>query len=78
MEGELGALTFTVLARAVGHVVNDLNQQELANTAWAFSRAGQQNATVFVALAGAFAHHIGNFPPQILTAVRSSFHMQLQ
>ena len=46
--------------------MGNFNQQELANTAWAFGASGQKNASFFAALAAAAAQRMGNFNSQDL------------
>ena len=41
--------------------VGDFNAQELANTAWAFAKAGQPDAQLFMALARAAERRVGDF-----------------
>ena len=46
--------------------MGDFNAQELANTAWAFATAGQNDTLVFAALATVAVRRIGGFNPQNL------------
>ena len=41
---------FESLARAPEHWVDEVKPQELTNTAWAFAKADQSDATLFVVL----------------------------
>ena len=43
--------------------MGDLNPQSVANTTWAFAMAGQQDASLFAALATAANQLIGDFNP---------------
>ena len=46
--------------------MGDFNVQELANTAWAFATAGQNDALLFAALATAAERRMGDFNVQNL------------
>ena len=52
------------LERAIGRRLTDFNPQGLANSAWAFATAGQNDASLFAALATATEQHMGGFIPQ--------------
>ena len=41
--------------------MSDFNSQELANAAWAFAKAGQNDVSLFAALAAAAEWFIGDF-----------------
>ena len=47
--------------------MGDFKAQNLANTAWAFATAGQNDALLFAALATAAERRMGNFNVQNLT-----------
>ena len=44
-------------------MVTIVNQQELANTAWAVAKAAQLDEAFFAALAKAAERHLGAFSP---------------
>ena len=46
--------------------MSDFNSQELANTAWAFALADQNDAPLFVALAAAAEQRMGDLNSQEL------------
>ena len=47
---ELPHVVFEALATAAERRVSDFNTQNLANTAWAFAKAGQSDERLFAAL----------------------------
>ena len=51
----------------------NFNAQELANTAWAFARAGQSNAQLFTTLASAAEWCVANFNAQGLANTEWAF-----
>ena len=62
------------MARAAGLYLGDFNVQELANTAWAFATASQQDAELFVAaLARAVQLRLGDFNVQGLANTAWAF-----
>jgi len=54
-------LKLTALAR-----VPDFNPQDMANTAWAFAKAGHAAPELFDAIAAGAARRVGEFNPQNL------------
>ena len=48
--GQLPALLLASLAREAERRASELNAQELANTAWAFAKVGQQDEQLFKAV----------------------------
>ena len=64
---------FAVLARAAELRLGDFNVQELANTAWAFATASQQDAQLFAALARAAELRLGDFNVQSLANTAWAF-----
>ena len=59
-------MLFAALATVAEHHIGDFNMQELANTAWAFATAGQNDALLFAALATAAERQMGDFDVQNL------------
>ena len=59
-------MLFAALATVADHHVDDFNMQELANTAWAFATAGQNDALLFAALATAAERWMADFNVQNL------------
>ena len=55
---------FATLATAAEQHMGDFNVQELANTAWSFTTAGQNDALLFAALATAAEWCMGDFNVQ--------------
>jgi len=55
---------FAVLARAAEQRVGEFNEQELANIAWAFARAGQSDAQLLTALARVAERLVRSFKAQ--------------
>ena len=53
-------MLFAALATAAERRMGDFNVQNLANTAWAFEKAGQESASLFAALATVAEHHMGD------------------
>jgi len=49
---------FEALARMVEKRVGDFNTKNLANTAWAFAKAGRSNMALFVVLARAVERRV--------------------
>ena len=49
------------LVKAASRLMCDFSSQELANTAWAFATAGQNDASLFAALAKAAEQRLGDF-----------------
>ena len=43
--------------------MGEFSPQELANTAWACAKIGQEDASLFWALAGVAEQHMGAFSP---------------
>ena len=67
-----GAL-FAALTRAAELCLGDFNEQQLANTAWAFATASQQDAQLFAALAKAAELFSGDFKTQELANTAWAF-----
>ena len=59
-------MLFAALATVAEQHMDDFNVQALANTAWAFATAGQNDALLFAALATVAEHHMGDFNVQDL------------
>ena len=59
---------FSALATAAERCMGGFNPQALANTAWAFAKAGQSDASFFAALATAAERRVGGFNPQNLAS----------
>ena len=55
---------FETLAEAAKLKVTDFNAQDIANTAWAFAKAGQAEASLFAALAEAAKLKVSDFNAQ--------------
>ena len=53
--------------------LGDFKVQELANAAWAFATASQQDAQLFAALARAAELHLGDFKVQNLANTAWAF-----
>ena len=66
-------LLFAALATAAERLMGELNSQELANTAWAFARACQKDASLLAALATAVQQGMGNFIPKELANTAWAF-----
>ena len=64
---------FAVLARAAELRFGDFKVQDLANTAWAFATASQQDAQLFAALARAAELRLGDFKVQELANTAWAF-----
>ena len=54
------------MVRAAERRIGEFNAQDVANTAWAFATVTRPDEKVFMALAGATEHCIGEFTPQEL------------
>ena len=67
-----GAL-FAALARVAELRLSDFNVQHLANTAWAFATASQQDAQLFAALARVAELRLGDFKVQHLANTAWAF-----
>ena len=61
------------LARSMERRLGDCNPQELANTAWAFAKAGHPDPALFTAVAGAAERRLGSFNAQELTNTAWAF-----
>ena len=57
---------FAALATAAEQHMGDFNEQSLANTAWAFATAGQNDALLLAALATAAERRMDDFKVQEL------------
>ena len=67
------AQLFKALAREVEQRVGDFNQQNLANTAWAFATLGHSDVQLFTALAREAERRVGDFNPQELANTAWAF-----
>ena len=63
----------SALATAAERRMGELSSQELANTAWAFATAGQEDASLFAASATAAQQRMSNFSPQGLCSTAWAF-----
>ena len=72
-----GAL-FAALARVAELRLGDFKEQGLANTAWAFATASQQDAQLFAALARVAELRLGDFKLQCLANIAWAFAMAAQ
>ena len=62
----MDAQLWLTLARAAEWRVDQFNEQELANTAWAFAKASQSDVALFRLLASAVERWVSEFKPQEL------------
>ena len=53
--------------------VGDFNTQDLANTAWAFAKAGHPDEQLLTALARVAKLHLGDFTPHFLAIAAWGF-----
>ena len=61
------------MARAAERCMSDFKAQELANTAWAFAKAGQSDVQLFVAMASEVKRLMDNFSAQELVNIAWAF-----
>ena len=64
---------FAALARAALARVSELNAQQLANTAWAFAKAGQSDDKLFAAWARVAEWQVSEFNSQQLANTAWAF-----
>ena len=66
-------MLFAAFATVAKEHMGDFNVQVLANTAWAFAKVGQNDASQFAALATAAEQHMGDFNEQNLANTAWAF-----
>ena len=64
---------FTAIAKEAKHSLDQLNAQELANTAWAFATVGQKDELLFNALARMAERRLDQFNVQGLANTAWAF-----
>ena len=64
---------FNALVAAAASKVGDFKPQKLANTSWAFAKAGHASPALFDALAAAAASKVGDFKPHELANTAWAF-----
>ena len=56
-------LPFVALASGAERRIGAFKPQELANTAWVFTTAGQSHAPLFIVMSRAAEQHVSSFEP---------------